>query len=192
MNASPKKNPNLKFLALATITGLVGVLLFLYVLISGLKTLNESMIMVQAPGSQTLTLEQTGNYTVFHEYTHIFSPNLEAGSDDDAESMLFELTDTSQKSIPVVKNTSSSSSYEWGDRSGYSISSFKIEEAGQYELTTRQEDENVRAIMYALQHNFGRKLISLVGRGFAALGIPFIFAAIFLMLGLKPLISSKT
>ena len=86
----------------------------------------------------------------------------------------------------------SSRNQPYGDRSGYSISSFKIEEAGQFELTTRQADENPRAVMYALQHNFGRKLISLVGRGFAALGIPFIFAAIFLMLGLKPLMSSKS
>lgn len=176
---------NKKFLLLSILSGLVGLGLFVAVLLVGVFRLPDQMKPITMPGTATVSLQETGTYTIFHEYSK------DSGNEDAlAENLKLEIKGPGSEPVSLSK-TVGSSHYDIGNRSGYSLYNFTAETAGDYTFTGTAPDEATGSVVFTLANNFMGKLLTLIGLCFACV---FVFGGlfvIFLVKALKPLIDKK-
>jgi hypothetical protein len=140
---------------------------------SAFAALQNALTRVVVPGTSTLTLDQPGNYTIFHEAESVVDGKLYSVQTISG----LRVTMTSEDGTPIdVVVPGMSSSYAIGGHSGQSVLSFDIAAPGRYRLTAayadgRTEPKTVLAVAHAF---FGRLILAIFGAigsvfaGFAA------------------------
>ncbi len=154
--------------ALIFLTGVGTFAGFLFYRLSGLE---DKLLTVVVPGAHDLTLNEPGNYTIFHEYCTVVGDEIYASSSEIAG---LKVRVTSQKTgatVPISP-ASSASHYDIGGRAGRSAFDFQIDEAGVYRLEADYAEGQT-----------GPKLILAVSKGFVGDILFTVFLGIAILLG---------
>lgn len=139
---------------------------FLY---SRMQALGAALPQVVVPGSAELPLREPGTYTIFHERESVLDGRYY--SSGDISGLRVELASGTTGELVPLRAPTGSTSYSLGGRSGVSIFSFEIEEAGPYRLTATFLAGGVEnRTVLAVGHNFGTKLVMAI-LGTMAIGL---------------------
>ena len=177
---------NFTYLLLAVVCGVGALGGFLYILFSGISGLTSGLLQADMPGRHTLSLEEAGRYTIFHEWTHPYPSSVNVGGDGDAKAMKLTLVDSGGQQVSLNPN-GGNSTYQLGSREGYSVYTFQLQQPGSYTLTGAYEDGSEARVMYTIANNFMGKILKIVAMCFVAIGIPGLLGFLFLIFALKPL-----
>jgi hypothetical protein len=132
--------------------------------------LQNAMIRFVVPGSIELTLDQPGNYTIFHETESVVDGRLYSVQNIGALQVAM-IAETDGATIPIVMPTISSS-YRIGSYSGKSAWAFAIAQPGHYRLTAtyvggQAEPQTVLAIWRGFVGGLVRTIFGAIGSIFA-------------------------
>jgi hypothetical protein len=116
---------------LAILLFLAGGFAFL-VAIEGLKTGVDDLIQVVVPGETTITVSEPGDFTIFYENQSIVDGRV--FSTGDLSNLNVQITSDSTGEPVEIEDSSVSTSYTVGGRSGQSIAAFSVDETGDYTL----------------------------------------------------------
>jgi hypothetical protein len=100
--------------------------------ISGLVDRVDDFQRVTLPGSETVTLEETGGYSVYHEYS---------GAADSSGFASFVSVDITRPdgSTVVLDRYDANVTYSWGDHEGIAVYSFTADQPGDYTVSAEGE-----------------------------------------------------
>jgi len=169
--------------ALPAIPLVIGCVVFGVILFFGIsgtvdsaQGLGGALTQVVVPGSATLTLDETGTYTIFHEYRSIVNGRIY--SNTSMSSMDCTLTSNATGASIPLQIASINSTYEFGRRAGQSVMQFDIAEPGAYTLTCRYpsgaaEPQIVLAIGHNLIGDIFGAVFGVFGTVFGALAVVF-------------------
>lgn len=139
-----------------------------WLLATGARGLTEGLVRFTAPGRSLVTIEEPGNYTVFHEYRSSFNGKVFNGPT--TLPSLSIVMNGPQGATPVVQSSTGNFNYTLGSRAGYSVGSVRIEQPGQYQVTTTYSSEPANEVVLALGRDKGRSTIQTVGGLFGLFG----------------------
>jgi hypothetical protein len=162
--------------ALAAIPLVIGCVVFGVILFFGIsgtvdsaQGLSGALTQVVVPGSATLTLDETGAYTIFHEYRSVV--NGRVYSNTSMSSMDCTLTSDATGANVPIQLAAFNSTYEFGSRAGQSVMQFDIAEPGAYTFSCRYTSGAAEPqIVLAIGHNF---MGDIFGTVFGAIGSVF-------------------
>ena len=143
-------------LLLVLLVGVPSVLSF----VKGLDTITNGLTRVRVPGETPVTLE-AGDWTVFYEWRGEFEGESFTGSSE-FPGMQAAVFSEDGDEIPVTSATSDFN-YNIGNKAGYSVGSFHIDESGEYVFAARHTDPaNTQEYVLALGKDIGRATVQLV------------------------------
>ena len=185
MNGEKPKR-GIVFFVLAGLVVVVGGGFFVYLLFAGISGITKSVIRVDAPGVQELSLEQAGTYTIFLESTGV-----EKGTVVDpikqAHGLNVRVETESGESIPVGPS-GMSQTYNYGSRRGVSIMEFKVTTPGQYRFITSFNNDRQRGpVVLTVSHGFVGRLFKVILTSIAVVMGSLLAAAVFIVLGILDL-----
>lgn len=128
--------------------------------INGLDDITNGLTRVLVPGESQVTLEE-GDYTVFYEWRGEFEGRSFTNSSEfpGMEAIVFS---EDGEEIPVT-SANASFNYNFGNKAGYSVGSFEVEEPGDYTFAARHSDPtNTEEYVLALGKGVGRATVMLV------------------------------
>ncbi len=171
-----------RLFVLAGVFAAIGVIVFVYLLISGIADLGESLMRVQAPGAHELALDEAGAYKIYLETTggaggKVIDPIKQA------HGLSIRVESPSGEVIPVgpvgMKET-----YTLGSRQGVALMKFEIKTPGQYKLIAAfAEDGPGRQLDLTISRGVFTRIMKMILLGMAVLGAAFIVAVIFVIKG---------
>lgn len=174
-----------KLFMLSASFGLFSIVAFLYILLTGIFGLPAQLKQLKLPGRVTLTLEEAGNYTIFHEYQSEIDGQTINSSSEPVEAMILTITDSSGTSFEV-EPTGMSSDYQIMGRSGYGLYELQLPQPGEYTFEGRYpEDTQGGMVVLSLAVGFTKEILKLVAMAMAALFIPGAISAMLLVAALK-------
>jgi hypothetical protein len=155
-------------IALATAGGSV------HFLLSRLATLDSLLTRVVVPGSSVLTLDKSGDYTIFHEEKSFVDGQYYASKS--VEGLRVALTAEAGGAAVKIHVPTGSSSYSIGNREGTSIYNFTIDQPGRYRLTAslangRTEPKAVLAVGQGMMSALLGMIFGMMGIIFGGLGV---------------------
>ena len=147
------------------------VLLFvpsLLVFLNGFEAITRGLVRVPVPGETPVELEE-GTWTVFYEYRGVFDGSSFA-SRRQAPALDARLMSEEGELISVVPSNARFT-YNWFDRSGYSIGKFELDRGGRYVFQSRLVDPGATdRYVLALGKDMGRSTLQLVFGLFGMMG----------------------
>jgi hypothetical protein len=150
--------------AAVAVAGIVIAIVVMVQAIAGLVDRVDDFQRVSLPGSGTITLDETGGYTVYHEFS--------GASDSSTLGSSVSVNITGPDGQPVeLRNYDSNVTYNWDDHEGVALYSFHADQVGEYTISAEGQQGVV-----AVGRGFG--IDSLVGGIFGALVIGLLGAAI--------------
>jgi hypothetical protein len=155
-----------------------GVILFLGIsgAVDSAGELSSALTQVIVPGGATLTLDETGTYTIFHEYQSIVNGRMY--SNTSMSSMDCTMTSLATGASIPIQLTTVNSTYDFGGRAGQSVMQFDITEPGTYDFSCRYTSgTSGPEIVLAIGHGFVGDILGTVfgtlGSIFGAIAIVF-------------------
>ena len=139
----------------------VGLVLALVFVVTGLQDLPTGVIRFQAPGEDTVVLSEAGQYLIYHEYPTGSTPTSTSG-------LRCRLSDQASGS-PVTVVPSSGTTWTTGGLTRREIMRFEIARAGTYSVSC-SSDTSAGTIDLAIGRPFLRKIFRAVILGIAFFG----------------------
>jgi hypothetical protein len=158
---------------LAAICLLAGMAVAAWLASSAYSDLQTAMTRVVVPGSGDLNLEESGNYTIYHEAESIIDGKLYSASD--IGGLRVDVTDAGGQRV-VLATPGFSTRYTIGSRRGRSMLTFVILLPGHYRISAAYPDGKTEPqTVLAVGHDFFSRLFATI---FGAIGSVFVgFAA---------------
>jgi len=143
---------------------------FAVILFTSLMGIGNKMQQVVVPGRSTITLHDTGSYSIFHEYRSVVGNKVYSTGKELPGLECVLVSKSTGASVPLTP-ASSSETYEMGGRSGISIFEFNIHDPGEYELSASYAggQQGPEAVL-AVGHDFTLGIITTV---FGSLAVVF-------------------
>ena len=150
-------------LASALIIVVVGILIFVWSIISGLSGLDKELIQVTAPGTVDLELQEVGDYTIFYETVSFIGDRFYSTGETFPSGLEIEVVDISSGEDVALRSPMGSSTYDIDGRSGRSIAAFTIGHSGVYRMRTwYSPGRKGPEVVLAVGHDFFGKTISVL------------------------------
>lgn len=185
MNGQTPAQRGLPYLLAGVAFILGGAGLFVYSLLHGILHITDDLAQFVAPGQTVLSLTKTGTYSLFLEQESVINGKIY--STTEAVSGLrctAELQGTGQ--TIALRRAAGSVTYSVGGRSGRSVLEFDAERTGQYLLLcSYPAEEKGPEVVLAVGTGVGRKILSIIGSGFASMFGCGAIGAIFLIVAYR-------
>lgn len=145
---------------------LAGVLAYRFV--TGLLNLTDSLTQVVVPGTADLTLEDSGDYTIFYEYQSVVDGRVYI-TGAAVPGLDVSLVSKENGSPVTLSSPGTSTTYTVGDRAGVSILAFSIDRPGTYELSASYPPgRSGPDVVLAVGQGVGRGILTSIGSFFGA------------------------
>ncbi len=152
-----------------------GIIGFTALLVWGLLASNQTDIRVLAPGVETIELPESGEYTIFHEYSSTYRGNRYLSGKSLPEMSITLLSEASAKNITPYR-IGSDLTYTARGRKGVSAFRFRVNEAGAYRLRTEfSEPDEAGTRVLAVKYWNLSGIPVVVARSWLALLLPTAF-----------------
>jgi len=150
-----------------------------WLLVTGLADVTEGLVRFTAPGEATITIEDPGSYTVFHEYRSSFEGKVFSGPTT-LPGMNIQMVGPGGVT-PVVRASTTDFTYNFGSSAGYAVGSIEIERAGEYNVRSAYTSGSGDEVVLALGRGKFLSAFLSVG-GIFGLIAAFVFAGLLWML----------
>lgn len=145
---------------------LAGVLAYRFV--SGLLNLTDSLTQVVVPGTADLTLEDSGDYTIFYEYQSVVDGRVYM-TGESVPGLDVSLVSREDGSPVALTSPATRTTYNVGERAGVSVLSFSIDRPGTYELSASYlPGRSGPEVVLAVGQGVGRGILTSIGAIFGA------------------------
>ena len=151
--------------------------------ISGLIDRVDEFQRVSLPGSTTVTLEEAGGYTVYHEFSGASSDSTFGGTESDpGVGSAVSVTITAPNGSTVALDRYDANvSYSWGDHEGVAVYSFTADQPGDYTVAAEGQIGEV-----AIGRGIGSGLVGgIVGSFAVGIGGSLLGGIIAIVVGVK-------
>ncbi|MCX5815915.1 MAG: hypothetical protein NTX75_06670 [Proteobacteria bacterium] len=163
--------------ALSALILVVGVASFVLVLLSGLKSMENSLARIVVPGKYDINLKEPGNYIIFYEYQSVVGGKIYNTGQKTPNMRCNILSKMTGQPVPL-SSPSASYSYSTG-RSGIGVLEFTAGQTGPYEISAWYPEENLGPeIVLAIGKGFGTRLMTTILTCIAILGGSIVLAAV--------------
>ena len=155
-----KPGPGRKWYLIPTLVLLLIGVPSLLAFLNGLDVLSDGLTRVLVPGESEVTLEE-GNYTVFYEWRSEFEgQTFTTSSEFPGMQAIVVSEDGEEISVgPSIGDIN----YSFGNKAGYAVGRFEIDEAGQYTFVAQSADPaNAQEYVLAMGKDTGRATVLLV------------------------------
>lgn len=115
---------------IAAVVLTLGVVACVTILVLGFSGLSMERVVV--PGAGTVTLEEAGRYTIYHETRSTVGGRVYVV--EDVAGLSVELTETATGEAVPLDAPGANATYELGGRSGRAVLGFEVERPGEYRL----------------------------------------------------------
>lgn len=132
MSEVPVK-PSKWFYGLAALVMVMGIVLFVVVIFSGIASMSKGLNQIVVPGKDTMHFEKAGSYTIFYEYVSTYNNRVYATEENLSGLECSVINKTSHEHVALLP-PKTASNYSFGGRSGRSIFIFTVEQPGSYEI----------------------------------------------------------
>lgn len=158
-----KIKPSILYFFVAGIIFISGVIVFILLLVNGLKTITSGGEQVLAPGTSTISLNETGNYTIFYEYESVLNGEVYSTSKS-LNKFFCKVNKKSDGSDIALNNSTMKTTYTLGSRSGVSIFNFQVNEVGEYDLTGTYLEgiEGKKIVLFIKKSNVFKNISSII------------------------------
>lgn len=157
-----KKRKGISMMIFSVILGLIGAAFFVVTLYTGIQKMNDGMIRFKVPGSSEITLNDIGDYTIFHEFRSSFDGVI-YNSQEDLSGLQVTITEKNSGTLIPLSAVSTRSTYKIGSYSGYSIYNFKTTTPGVYIFNGEYHNEKGSDVILSLGYKTGTMLLSTIG-----------------------------
>lgn len=163
--------PSKSLYAVSGLIFIVGVILFVVVLMTGIISSIECInTQVVIPNSQNIELKEPGEYSIYFEHKSVIDGKIFDTSN--INGLVCKLKNIETGEYVKLKNSSSNSSYSIKGREGRSIFNFTIDKAGIYEIDASYESGEGEEAVLAIGKGFGATLVRTI---LVCFGILFLF-----------------
>lgn len=157
-----------------------------YRAVTGFLGLADDLTRVVVPGTVDLTLESSGDYTIFYEHRSQVDGRA-FNTPESLEGLRISITSRETGSLVSLSTPGSDVEYSVRGRSGYSALGFSVNRPGTYELTAFYEGTGQGPdVVLAIGQGVGRALVMSMVAGIAAFFIVLAGVAATLALTLVP------
>lgn len=162
MNEELKRlGPSKAYYGIGVAVAVAGVVAAVLTMVLGLLSMDDDAIRFTVPGRNEYYLE-AGNYTVFHEYRSELGGEFYNTMNADISGLRMSVYAYDLEDYIEIKQPMGSSTYSIGNRQGYSIWSFEMEEDSQVIIESAYlEGEGPKAVL-SVQNGFGGGIIKTV------------------------------
>ena len=161
--------PSRWFYGLSALIFVVGIVSFVLLLISGLKSIENSLTRIVVPGKYDINLKDPGKYLVFYEYRSVIG-NRVFNTGEKIPHMKCNIVSKITGQPVVLANPSTSYSYSTG-RAGVGVLEFTISQPGVYEISAWYPEGRLgQEIVLAVGRGFGTRLMTTIVSCLAVLG----------------------
>jgi hypothetical protein len=122
---------------LAVLIAIAGWIGMVMVLVAGLSGSTDRMMRILAPGQSELALDESGTYTIFHEYRSILNGRV---YNVDSVSGLQVVVREKASGATLALSSTTGSNYSVGSYHGRSLFSFEARKPGVYLLSASYDD----------------------------------------------------
>ncbi len=180
MVANQNRKPSRIFYVIGFAIIAVGIPLFSILVFEGINKIisdrnltvsgDTDLVQLVVPERVDIRLEKTGKHTIYHEYRSVIDNRVYASSPQEISGLEISLiSETTRTPIPI-EESSVSSTYTVGSRSGISLFDFNIDEPGTYELSAFYPDGQLEPkVVLAVGHGFVGNIIWTVLQGLGIL-----------------------
>jgi len=154
--------PSKGYYYLAGLIFVIGVSAVAFFMWTNLMGLTDQLKQVLAPGTSEVILEETGTYTIFHEYRSVYQGQA-FSSRGNLSGLRCSLVQKETGRPVSIEGISYSATYERGGRKAEGVWTFEISQPGVYIMTTSYQDNaTVPVHILAVGHGFLAKLLKLI------------------------------
>jgi hypothetical protein len=133
--------------------------------------MGEWLTYVTVPGTETVTLTETGKYTIYHEHKSIRDDKPYWTTDANPGALDYVLTNTAAGKPVKVSTPVLHEEYTLGEREGVAIMVFTIAEPGEYELSATYRDGRTEPeLVLSIGQGIMRRTIDWVMKSAAIVG----------------------
>jgi hypothetical protein len=108
--------------------------------VRGFSTLDKWLTRVTVPGTEAITLDEPGRYTIYHEHETILDGELYSSADARPGALDYVLTNKATGEPVALSAPTMNETYTFMQREGAAIMVFTVEVPGEYELTAAYRD----------------------------------------------------
>lgn len=181
--AEGRRSQKIRFIIIGIMIFVISIVLFVYLLVTGIIAMNEGLTRIVAPGTYELTLDKKGGYTVFWEFrsnidgTPVYQEHFPEG---------FTLDISAPDGAYVhMKEASTDSTYSFGSREGVSILEFTVHAPGVYIFKADiPEGVEPRAVTLTFAQGFFGGILKTVFSSIAVLFGGIVVGALVIIIGL--------
>jgi hypothetical protein len=139
---------------LAGLVALVGLLGFVWILMSSLKGIETSLPQFIMPGTAELSLSQPGTYTIFYEPTSVVGGRV-FSTEEKLPGISCAVTSRTAGKNLELGPPEMSGTYTLGGRSGRSVLEFTVVNPGEFQFTCDYQDGAKQPeVVFAVGHGF--------------------------------------
>lgn len=157
---SNKIRPGRWLYVLSAVIFVVGISLFIYLLISGISSMNTGRNRVAVPGKHTIEFETAGKKHVFYEFNSVYNGKMYSTSEE-IDGLFCSLINKKTGKEIDLKTTLGNYTYSIGSSSGRSVFEFVIDEPGDYEFKAWYENEGP-TVIFAIGENYVGKIFFMI------------------------------
>jgi hypothetical protein len=165
--------PHWAWFLLSPLALVLGLVVFIVVVLSGLKGIEGARQTVPVPGSGIVTLEEAGSVTLYFEQSGASEATVPAGLD-------IQIVPAGGGAPLVLSDSRVNTNYSIGGVVGRNFAVVNIPAPGRYEVTTSLPDgvHPPRGATVAVSAGVGGQILGTALGGLAALGLGFLAAVI--------------
>lgn len=130
--------PNRGWYVVAAVVFFGAIVASIWLTVSRLGGIGDSLVQVVVPGSADLTLDAPGTYTIFHERNSQVDGRIYTS--ESISGLRVTVRSAATGRDVAVKRPTATSQYNYGGRSGFSAFAFDIDAPGTYRLTAAYDD----------------------------------------------------
>lgn len=192
MVANQNRKPSQIFYVMGFAIIIIGISSFLILVFSSINIIDDNpsavsddndLVQLVVPSIEDITLEKTGRYTIYHEYRSVIGNKVYASSSQEISGLEIVLVSRATGTPIPIEESSVSSTYSVGSRSGVSLFDFNIDEPGTYKLSAFYPDgQHEPRLVLAVGHGFVGKIIWTALQGIALLLGTFVAGSIIVIM----------
>ncbi len=156
-----KLGPSKVYYGIAVVFAVAGIVMAILTMVIGLLKINDHSLRLIVPASNEFFLE-AGNYTVFHEYKSEIDGKFYQTLNADISELRMSVYDYELEEYIEIKQPTASSTYTMGNREGYSIWAFSLEEDAHVMVDIWYLNNEGPDAVLSIQNGFGSGLVRII------------------------------
>jgi hypothetical protein len=181
-NVQPRSGPSAALYVVGALVIVAGFVVGGLQCVQGFSALDGWLTRVTVPGTEAITLDEPGTYTIYHEHETILDGELYSSADAHPGELDYALTNKATGEAVALSVPTMDETYTFMQRQGAAIMLFTIEAPGDYELTATYRDGRTEPrLVLAIGRSVLKRVFAWMVKSFAFVGTGIIVGVVIIV-----------